>query len=71
MAILIAATGGLFDGVAPDDVAEWCARLRTKLPAALPQLIQSIEAGEKLGDADREALLQLAAGVSPCKPPSR
>ena len=71
MAILIAATGGLFDGVAPDDVAEWCARLRTKLPAALPQLIQSIEAGEKLGDADREALLQLAAGVSPCNPPSR
>ena len=26
MAILIAATSGLFDDVAPDDVAEWCAR---------------------------------------------
>jgi F-type H+-transporting ATPase subunit alpha len=71
IAILVAATAGLFDNVGPDDVAEWCARLRNRLPEALPQLVQSIEAGEKLSDQDREALLQLAAGVTPCKPPNR
>ena len=70
IAILVAATAGLFDNVSPDDVAEWCARVRTNLPEALPQLVQSIEAGEKLRDEDREALVQLAAGVTPCKPPS-
>jgi F-type H+-transporting ATPase subunit alpha len=70
IAVLVAATSGLFDNVAPDDVAEWCVRLRTRLPETLPQLVQSIEAGEKLGDEDRVALLKVAAEVTPCKPPS-
>ncbi len=36
IAILVAATAGHFDNVAADDVAEWCARLRNRLPEALP-----------------------------------
>jgi F-type H+-transporting ATPase subunit alpha len=71
IAILVAATAGLFDNVSSDDVAEWCARVRTNLPEALPQLVQSIEAGEKLRGEDRAALVQLAAGVTPCRPPNR
>jgi hypothetical protein len=70
MAILVAATAGLFDNVSSDDVAEWCARVRIRLPEALPELVKSVEGGEKLGDAGREALLKLAAELKPCKPPS-
>ena len=75
IAILVAATSGHFDNVSPDEVAEWCASLRTTLPEALPELVQSIEAGKQLDDTDREALLKLAAGTKPsgitsCKPPS-
>jgi F-type H+-transporting ATPase subunit alpha len=71
IAVLVAATAGLFDSQTPDDVAEWCARLCTALPATLAELARSIEAGEQLTDAGREALLKLAAEISPCKPPNR
>ena len=71
IAILLAATSGLFDNVAPDDVTEWCARLRARMPEALPALVESIEAGEGLSEEGRAALLQLSAGLTPCKPPSR
>jgi F-type H+-transporting ATPase subunit alpha len=77
IAILLAATAGLFDNVAPDDVTEWCARLRARLPEALPRLVESIEAGKGfeagagLSDEDRAALLQLTAELTPCKPPNR
>jgi F-type H+-transporting ATPase subunit alpha len=70
MAILVAATGGLFDNVPSDDVAEWCAQLRIRLPEVLPELVKSVEGGEKLDDAGREALLKLAAETKPCKPPN-
>jgi F-type H+-transporting ATPase subunit alpha len=71
IAILVAATAGLFDNVAPDDVTEWCARLRARLPEELPRLVQSIEAGEGLSDEDHAALLELTARITPCKPPNR
>jgi F-type H+-transporting ATPase subunit alpha len=71
IAVLVAATAGLFDNVAADDVAEWCARLRQGLPGALPEMAQAIEEGKILDDADRAALLKLAAGITPCKPPNR
>jgi F-type H+-transporting ATPase subunit alpha len=71
IAMLVAATAGLFDNATPDDVAEWCGRIRKRLPEALPKLVQSIEAGEKLRDEDREALLRLAAETTPCKLPNR
>jgi len=70
IAILVAATAGLFDNVDSDDVATWCAKLRTKLPEELPVLACAIEAGEKLDDAGRQALLKLAAETKTCKTPN-
>jgi F-type H+-transporting ATPase subunit alpha len=71
IAILVAATAGLFDNVPPDAITEWCVRLRNSLPEALPGCIQSIEAGEKLTDDERAAIVSLATRITPWKPPNR
>jgi F-type H+-transporting ATPase subunit alpha len=70
IAILVAATAGLFDNVSPDDVAQWCVNLRARLPEVLPELVHSIEAGEKLDDVDCQAILKLAEEIRPCTPPN-
>jgi F-type H+-transporting ATPase subunit alpha len=70
IAVLVAATAGLFDDVGADEAAEWCSRLATELPKALPGFAPSIEAGKALDDADRAALLKMAEDTKPCKPPS-
>jgi hypothetical protein len=41
------------------------------LPQALPRLVESIESGGRLSDADREGLVKLAGEAIACKPPSR
>ncbi|HYL38739.1 MAG TPA: alternate F1F0 ATPase, F1 subunit alpha [Bryobacteraceae bacterium] len=60
VAILVAATAGLFDILAPSQVVEASARIRAALYEELPHIADSIEAGAKLSDADREALVKLA-----------
>jgi F-type H+-transporting ATPase subunit alpha len=71
IAILVAATAGLFDNVAPDDIAECCIQLRAALPERLPQVVHAIDTGEKLRDTERDELLTLAAEAMPCKQPKR
>jgi F-type H+-transporting ATPase subunit alpha len=57
IAVLLAATEGLFDHLAPEEVAEAEATLRGALRERLPDLAADIEAGEPLTDAARAELL--------------
>ena len=50
VAILVAATAGLFDNLAPERVAEGSARIRAALREELPHIAILIEAGDKLSD---------------------
>ena len=72
IAVLLAATEGLFDNVPPEQIAEASGRLRQVLMERLPLLCESVEAGKKLSDGDRRALVKLAEEViaSVWKPPS-
>ncbi|MBZ5611385.1 MAG: alternate F1F0 ATPase, F1 subunit alpha [Acidobacteriia bacterium] len=70
VAILVAATAGLFDNLAPRRVADASARIRETLREELPHIADSIEAGAQLSDLDREALLKLAEKAIAWKQPS-
>ena len=63
VAILIAATAGLFDRLAADRIAETSLNIRTALRERLPQIAASIHTGSKLTDEDRTALTKLAESV--------
>ncbi len=63
IAILIAATAGLFDDVAPERVVEASARIRERMAAELPEVMGSIQAGVQLSARDREAMVALARVV--------
>jgi F-type H+-transporting ATPase subunit alpha len=58
IAVLLAATEGLFDTMAPDDVAEAEQILRSTLHGGAPGLTERIAAGEPLAEADRQTLLR-------------
>jgi F-type H+-transporting ATPase subunit alpha len=60
IAILLAATAGLFDNLPVEKVVAASAKIREMLPREMPHLYDVVERGEKLGDADREALIGLA-----------
>lgn len=60
IAILVAATAGLFDDLTAERVTEASARMRERLPVELPEIMQSIVAGVKLSQRDREAIVALA-----------
>jgi len=60
VAILLAATNGLFDQAPSDVVAEASRKIRQALPERLPRFEASIESGKKLSDAEREELVRLA-----------
>jgi F-type H+-transporting ATPase subunit alpha len=57
MAVLLAGSEGLLDGIAPDEVAAAEATIRNTATTVLPEICSRIEAGEKLGDEDRKRLL--------------
>jgi len=71
VAILVAATAGLFDNLRPEQIVDASARIRKTLLEQLPRIYASIEASQKLSDADHEALLKLAQDAIPWKPPNR
>ncbi|HWE49977.1 MAG TPA: alternate F1F0 ATPase, F1 subunit alpha [Bryobacteraceae bacterium] len=60
IAILLAATDGVFDNLAPERIVEASARIQERLITELPQVIQLIEAGSKLDKEHREAVVSLA-----------
>jgi F-type H+/Na+-transporting ATPase subunit alpha len=70
MATLVAATAGLFDSLSPDQVSSASSQIRILLPQRLPVVVESIEAGNRLSDSDRAALVTLAEEAIACKPPS-
>jgi len=70
IAVLVAATAGLFDNLAPERVAEASVRLREALREKQPQVRESIEAGNQLSDTDRQALVKFAAETIAWKPPN-
>ncbi len=60
IAILVAATAGRFDNLPAERVVAASALIREQLPREMPHLYDLVEKGEKLGDADCEALIELA-----------
>jgi F-type H+-transporting ATPase subunit alpha len=71
VAMLVAATNGLFDNLGADQVVEAEAKIRSTLPEKLPEICEAIESGRKLGPGELDALVALAQEAVPCKPPSR
>jgi F-type H+-transporting ATPase subunit alpha len=71
VAILVAATAGFFDNLAPAQIVEASAHIRTAVFEELPRVAESIEAGVKLSDNDREALVKLAEKALLWKRPNR
>lgn len=68
VATLVAATAGLFDNMASEQVATASSRLLELLARRLPAVAESIESGRPLSGADRTALVQLAEEAIACKP---
>jgi len=71
IAILVAATAGLFDSLAPERIVEVSARIRDVLNDQQPRLKTLIEAGKKLTDQDRDALVKIGQEAIAWKPASR
>jgi len=63
VAILVAATHGLFDQVPADLVTQASQQIRRALPERLPRLEGSIESGKKLSSVESEELTKLAGEV--------
>jgi len=60
IAILLAVNGGVFDSLPVDKIAEAATEIREAISTQLPKVCSRIIAGEKLSDADKEALLTTA-----------
>lgn len=59
IAVLFAVNNGLFDGIPIEKLPEVEQLIRNRV-SDLPEIVEQIQSGEKLSDAGREALLQLA-----------
>ena len=70
LAILVAATNGLFDNLAPELVAQASGRIRQTLAGKLPGVCGSIQSGRMLTDVELQALVKLAKEAIAWKPPS-
>jgi F-type H+-transporting ATPase subunit alpha len=57
VAVLVAVTGGIFDGLPPEQVGEAERAVRRAMTGTLPDLSMRIEAGQELGVEDRERIL--------------
>jgi F-type H+-transporting ATPase subunit alpha len=64
VAILVAATAGWFDQLAPERVVEESARIREAFVKRLPQVAGSIEAGQMLSESDRREIVKLVEEVA-------
>ena len=63
MATLLAVNEGVFDDVPPDRIAEAEQALRKRVRVDLPELSERLRVGQKLGDDDRDQLLEAARGA--------
>lgn len=71
VAVLLAATAGLFDLLRAEQVAEAAERIREEFSRELPRIADAIESGAKLGERDRVAIIKLAGEAIEWKQPSR
>jgi len=71
VAILVAATTGLFDNLTSERIVEASERIRQTLREQLPGVPESIESGRILSDPERLALVKLAQDAIAWKQPSR
>ena len=60
IAILLAATSGLFDNLSQQKIVAASAKVRELLPCDMPQIYQFVDGGEKLADSDRQKLVEVA-----------
>jgi F-type H+-transporting ATPase subunit alpha len=60
MAVLLAATEGLFDAIDPEEIADAEERVRAAVRDALPALCESIDAGQALDDRERNRIVEAA-----------
>jgi F-type H+-transporting ATPase subunit alpha len=65
IAVLLAATSGLFDELTPEQVVEACNRIRKGLTEKMPRLRLSCESGAGLSEEDRQGLVKLSEEVIP------
>ena len=63
VAVMLAVSEGLFDKTSLDQIQPAEARLRGQVTRELPEACRRIEAGEKLADEDREAILSIASSA--------
>lgn len=63
IAVLLAVTGGAFDDLMPEQIAEFEKAIGRTMAQKLPDLCKRIESGEKLSDEDQKALLRLVRKV--------
>ena len=59
IAVLVGVTGGLFDSLQPELVAEMEQQVRFHIPRSLPDLCTRIEEGAPLTEQDRESILNV------------
>lgn len=59
IAVLLAVTGGVFDALQPEQVADAEKEVRLAMTRSLPDLCRRMESGEDLNDQDRERILAL------------
>jgi F-type H+-transporting ATPase subunit alpha len=72
IAILLAATGGLFDTVPPENVTQASVQIRERLRADMPEIYELVDGGRQLARADRDRILELAGkAVSAVWTPSK
>ena len=70
IALLVAATHGLLDGLPPDRVSQVFTALRALLSERLPAIREAIESGRKLEAAELDALVKLGQEALSWKPPN-
>jgi F-type H+-transporting ATPase subunit alpha len=63
IATLLAATEGLFDAIDVEAIADAEARVRAAVRDDLPELCDAIDAGEALGEKDRNRIVETARGA--------
>jgi F-type H+-transporting ATPase subunit alpha len=60
IAVLLAASSGIFDNLSSDEVTKLSLKIRQTLPLRMPEFAEAVAAGKELAASDREALLALA-----------
>ena len=64
IAVLLAASSGVFDNLSSDEVVKASTKIREMLPLRQPEFAAAVAAGKELAASDRDALLALARNAA-------